>query len=289
MQAKLIVLMALTLATGCQTCRDGILTCTPPRFPKAFGFARASETCESPVGSTEDLPFAQARALEKKGELARAEGLYQRALEENPRHALAAHRLAVIADRRGKFEQSAWYFEKGLFVEPDNADIRCDYGYSLYTQRKWQEAAAQYQSALAIDPKHQRTHNNFGLLLARTGRPNEALAAFRSAGCGSTEARMNLAFILTMEGQPKLAQQQLEEARQTVAVSSTMRERMDELQQWIGEAMAEAPDGPRDPTLARRPQPPANQPVSNISHRRHPSGVHGESPHASQNANSSLR
>jgi Flp pilus assembly protein TadD len=287
MQTKFFIILALMLATGCQTSRNGIASRTPLRMPRTPGMTTASNSEDPHANFVEDLPIAQARALEKKGELARAEAIYQRALQENPRHALAAHRLAVIADRRGQFEQSAWYFEKGLFIDPENADIRGDYGYSLYMQRKWQEAAAQYQRALASDPRHERTHNNFGLLLARTGRSAEALAAFREAGCGLTEAKMNLAFILTTEGQPALAQQQLDEARQAVVISSTMRERMDELQRWIAEAVEKASSVPREQAVAEQSQP--QKPITTVSQRRQPAGIPEEANHPTPAIHSSLR
>jgi hypothetical protein len=171
--------------------------------------------------------------LEQKGELARAEAIYRSALEAEPGHPLAAHRLAVIADRRGQFAQSAWYFEQALWNQPDNADVRCDLGYSLYRQEKWEEAEAQLRLALEADPQHQRANNNYGLLLARSGRADQALASFRQAGCGATEARMNLAFALASSGQVELAQRQLDEARRNLLASSAVKERMEQLQQWI--------------------------------------------------------
>jgi Tfp pilus assembly protein PilF len=237
-----LLLLLLLPTTGCWTGRDGIIDGVTGRLTRSLGKSRASEPENLTASrSLEDIPLAQARGLEKKGELARAEAIYRRALEANPRNALAAHRLAVIADQRGEFEHSAWYFEQALWNNADDPDIRCDYGYSLYRQERWQDAEAQYQSALAMEAQHARTHNNYGLLLARTGRPDEALTSFRQAGCGQVEARMNLAFILASEGLTDLAQQQLDQAGQNYLTSSAVRERMEDLQQWIAYSAADAP------------------------------------------------
>jgi Tfp pilus assembly protein PilF len=248
MRTTMKLLVLLLLATGCQSGRNGIMDRAGGRLARTLGMSKETPPDNlTAARSIEDLPLAQARGLERKGEFARAEAIYHRALESNPRQAIPLHRLAVIADRRGQFEKSAHLFEQALALEPSNPDIHCDYGYSLYRQEKWQESEAHFQRALALDAEHARAENNYGLLLARTGRPNEALDAFRRAGCGKAESRMNLAFVLASEGLTDLAQQQLDQARQTFLVSSVTKERMEELEHWIAQTQATVPDMPMEP------------------------------------------
>ncbi len=247
MRTTMTLLLLLLLATGCQAGRNGIMDRAGGGLARTFGVSKEPRSTDLTTSrSIEDLPLSQARGLERKGEFARAEAIYHRALESNPRQAIPLHRLAVIADRRGQFEKSTHYFEQALALEPDSADIHCDYGYSLYQRGMWQEAEAHFQRALDLDAQHARAENNYGLLLARTGRPNEALDAFRRAGSGKVEARMNLAFILASEGLTDLAQQQLDEARQSFLVSSATKERMAELQQWIAQVEKATPAMPTD-------------------------------------------
>jgi Tfp pilus assembly protein PilF len=77
--------------------------------------------------------------------------------------------------------------------------VACNYGFSLYLQGRHAEAEAALRQALARQPENATAHNNLGLVLARTGRPAEALAEFRRAGCNDADAHINLAAGLTFQ------------------------------------------------------------------------------------------
>jgi Flp pilus assembly protein TadD len=145
-----------------------------------------------------DVQLSLAQSLEREGELNAALDAYREVAEKHPQRATACWRMAVLHDRQGNVLESEGLYRRALKAEPTNPDIRCDFGYSLYLQKRWAEAEDQLRQAVASKSSHRRAHNNLGLLLAQTERLDEALVEFRQAGCQEAEARANVAFVLTL-------------------------------------------------------------------------------------------
>jgi Tfp pilus assembly protein PilF len=147
-----------------------------------------------------EMQVAWGRTLEKEGDLEHAGKAYQEALAKNPKLVDAYARLALLADKQGRFTESGPLYRKAIDLQPDNADLHCNLGYSLYLQQDWEAAQQSLTQAIHLKPDHARAHNNLGLVLARTGRHQEALAAFRRAGCTESDAHNNLGHGLTLAG-----------------------------------------------------------------------------------------
>ena len=133
-----------------------------------------------------DVQMVIARSLDRQGDVARAKQVYMSVLHKDPDRADAHHRLAVLHDMTGTHEESIKHYHDALLLDPQNAEIHCDLGYSLYLQQKWPDAETSLRHALELKPELARAHNNLGLLLARTARPDEALMHFSRVG--SSEA-----------------------------------------------------------------------------------------------------
>jgi Tfp pilus assembly protein PilF len=146
-----------------------------------------------------DVQVAYGQALEKRGEADQARARYFEAVKHDPDRADAWRRLAVLHDRQGKFSEAAEMYHRALALRPGDPDLFCDVGYSFYLQQRWAEAEMNLRQAIALRPEHARARNNLGLLLARTGQDDAALAEFRKAGCTEADARVNVAFGLTLE------------------------------------------------------------------------------------------
>jgi Tfp pilus assembly protein PilF len=145
-----------------------------------------------------DVKVSLARSLEQQGKSDRALETYQEVLQKNPEQPIALWRLAVLQDRKGEFQESEPLYRRAIKIAPKNPDLHCDFGYSLYLQRRWGEAEDQLREAIALKPHHRRAHNNLGLLLASTERTDDALAEFKKSGCDLAQARSNLAFMLML-------------------------------------------------------------------------------------------
>ncbi len=194
-----------------------------------------------------DVEIAMARTREQSGDPAGAEAAYARALEKDPRRADAEARLAVLAHGRGAEAASDEHCATALKLAPDDPEILCDRGYSLYLRRNWADAETHFRKALAHAPRDARTHNNLGLALARQGDREGALAEFARAGLDRGDAQANLALATAMEGR-------IDEARELYAAAVAAKPDSPAAREGLraaGAALASR-GGPRvDPGLAR--------------------------------------
>jgi hypothetical protein len=118
-------------------------------------------------------------------------------------------------------------------VQPGNAEVYCNMGYSLSLQHRWTEAEMNLRQAVALAPNHRRAHNNLGLVLAHSERWDEALTEFRKGGCDEAEAHVNLAFVLTLERCWPEARAHYEQALTLQPASTAAREGLDQLQALV--------------------------------------------------------
>jgi Tfp pilus assembly protein PilF len=229
---------AATLAAGMALCLSGC------QHAKNFLAGRqeapnaSEQLASSPATGQTDDKMARARALEKKGQIEQAIGVYQEVVKQDDSRSDAHHRLAILHDMKGECDKSRGFYRAALERDPRNAEVLCDFGYSCYLQRKWKEAEEHLSQAIALKPDMARAHTNFGLLLARTDRRDEAMTAFARAGCTEADARANLAFALTLEQKPDAARQQYELALAVDSTSKAAQRGLDALRSVDSEAQA---------------------------------------------------
>lgn len=173
--------------------------------------------------------------------------------------------MAIIQDRKGNTAESEVHYQQALKLDPKNPDLLCDYGYSLYLQRRWAESEEYLSRTLRLKPQHSRAHNNLGLLLAQAERADDALTEFRKAGCDLAEARCNLALVMLLNRRFDEARQNYELALDANPESAAAKSGLQSLETVIAKAT------PTDKTIeltnyetpasSSRPRP-ANAPLS---------------------------
>lgn len=78
----------------------------------------------------EDLAetISAAVRLHQQGQLAQAEALYRRILEQEPEHPGALHLLGVVAHQQGHDDRAAELIARALALRPDQATYHSNYG-----------------------------------------------------------------------------------------------------------------------------------------------------------------
>jgi len=204
---------------------------------------------ESPVldsRQTADVQLALGRTAEQQQQWPAAMTIYRQMLDADPKHPEATHRLAILHDRQGEFEQSSQWFQKALKLKPGDPDVFCDIGFSLYSQGRYTEAEINLRQAIAVKSDHARAHNHLGLVLAQQGEREAALAAFRRANCSPAQAHTNLAVILALNNHAEDAREQLQSARRHLEPDDRgTQKRLEELEVLIanGESQQSPPPG----------------------------------------------
>ena len=207
-------MLGLLLAmAGCSQFSPGVggsLTGLLSAESETAGTGATSRLTEA--AATLEPGLAAARSLEQQGASEEAIEAYIEIARNHGATVEVQRRLAVLYDKTTQFDQSARHYLAALQIEPNDADLLCDYGYSRYLQGDLAVAEQVLRRALAADPDLVRAHNNLGLVLARGEKHDEALAAFTRAGCSPAEARANLAYALISGGDWQSAQEHLESA-----------------------------------------------------------------------------
>jgi Flp pilus assembly protein TadD len=205
------LLLAAVFVGGCQSGADSSDRVT---LASASSVPQSDSTAEE---RAIDMQLALARTLERDGSLDRAASIYQYVLEEQPGNPEAAHRLAVVYGRQGRLQESLELFDTAARRRPDDADLSCDRGYTLYQLGEFPDSERELRRTIELAPDHARAHNLLGMLLAQRGACEEALGEFDRAGCSEGEARLNLAFALTLAERFPDARQEYDRAAQAGA------------------------------------------------------------------------
>ena len=128
------------------------------------------------------LLFARGAALERVGRAAEAERLLSRAIEINPKNAMALNYLGyMLADRGVKLKEALAYVQRALALDPKNAAYLDSLGWAQFRLALYADAEKSLRAALASDGGDPTIREHLGDLLIATGRGEEALREWQAA------------------------------------------------------------------------------------------------------------
>jgi Flp pilus assembly protein TadD len=159
-----------------------------PHMPKR----KVSTLHEKDAKLTESLAIGN--SLEQGNQWEKARKHYEQLSKENATSEKVWHRLAVVNDRLKRHSEAQGHYATALKLNPSNAELRNDLGYSYFLQGQLAKAQAEMNLAVEMEPHNSRFRNNLGLVLGHKGELEAALVEFRKAG-SDADAYYNLAFI----------------------------------------------------------------------------------------------
>jgi Tfp pilus assembly protein PilF len=226
--AGVLLAAAVVLSgSGCQSMFRGNRTAAAPK-PRPAEVVSELEP-DLTDGQVIDIQSSIARTMEQRGDLKAARAAWSQLLERDQQNTQAAWRLAVVTDRLGHFDKSETFYRRAVKSDPQNVELLCDYGYSLYLQQRWAESGRLLERAAELEPENPRVQNNLGLLYASTERLQEASVAFRRAGCTAEESRSNLGLAAAMNGRTEDARRMFERVLQENPESTTAAQGLEAL------------------------------------------------------------
>ena len=135
--------------------------------------------------------------MEQQGNLNEAMRIYELEIRGGNSSPVILQRLAVLYDNTGQSDLAMPLYQRALAMDPNNADLLCDFGFHLFLEGNLFEAERHYRLALNASPNDARANNNLGVLLAQSNRHEEAMQQFMFAGLGSDQARHNLSVAIS--------------------------------------------------------------------------------------------
>src|SRR3954465_3878117 len=100
--------------------------------------------------------FRRGQDSEKEGSHEKAADFYERALNENPDHEMAAFRLAVLYDRRGEDAKAIELYERVCTSPPVHLNALMNLAVLYEDNNHYEEAYRCLQAILKTNPNHER-------------------------------------------------------------------------------------------------------------------------------------
>jgi tetratricopeptide (TPR) repeat protein len=153
--------------------------------------------------------------LERKGNTGEAESYYKRAIEADPKDAVALNSYAVFLEGKGNTEEAESYYKRAIEADPKDAVALRNYALVRERKGNTEEAENYYKKAIEADPKYALALVCCANLLERKGHTEEAETFFNRAidvnpKDGNDEA--NRAHLFFRKKQMDLAFEQLKKA-----------------------------------------------------------------------------
>ncbi len=152
--------------------------------------------------------FAEAQALEARGDLSGAEAAYRQLLAMMPGQPVLLAHLALVRKAVGAFGEAEGLLRRAIAAAPNEAALHNNLGNVLRNLGRQADAEASYRKALALKPVYGEAAYNLGVTLEDLGRLDEALDAYRGAlelGHAGAAARVRIGAIEMRQGMTDLA------------------------------------------------------------------------------------
>jgi tetratricopeptide (TPR) repeat protein len=119
------------------------------------------------------------KAFLEKGQMDKAMGQFQKALELNPDSVQAENNLGHAFLEDGQVDKAMAQLQKASEIDPNYAEARNNLGIALSKKGEVDEAIVQYQKALELNPNYAKAHNNLGIAFFKKGKVDEAIAQYQ--------------------------------------------------------------------------------------------------------------
>jgi Flp pilus assembly protein TadD len=139
----------------------------------------------------------------RAGDLAAAEAIYRRILQDAPADIDSLHLLGVAASQRGDHAAAIDLIGQAITLKPDFADFRTNMAAALKAVGRLAEAEAECRRAIALTPQSAKAFYALATILQLQGRLDDALDAYRQTlalSPGHADARANLGTTLLAAG-----------------------------------------------------------------------------------------
>ncbi len=131
----------------------------------------------------------------KQGNNAQAEQFFRQALKENSRLTVAVNNLARVLDAEGRLPEAVDLYRAALSQKPDFPPVLINLGDALVRLNRIDEAIAVYTRLVTIGSGSAAVHNMLGVLYMMKGNGEQGIRQFREAlrlDPGHREAGVNL-------------------------------------------------------------------------------------------------
>ncbi|GHU08237.1 hypothetical protein FACS1894158_17370 [Betaproteobacteria bacterium] len=125
--------------------------------------------------------FRQGNLYREKGDKAKAQVFFERAITLRPDFAEAHNNLGLLLQESGELTRATECFERALSIRPDMEAAHINLGNAHASEGRMESAVDSYKQALEINPHSAATWNNLGNVYCALQRTDEAEEAYHRA------------------------------------------------------------------------------------------------------------
>jgi superkiller protein 3 len=107
--------------------------------------------------------------LKGQGKIEEAIACYKKAIELDPKFAVAHTNLGIALHAQGKLDEATACYKKAIELDPNDAGLHYNLGVFLRDQKKLDEAIACLRKAIGLDPKYALATTNLSSALQAKG------------------------------------------------------------------------------------------------------------------------
>ena len=123
----------------------------------------------------------KAKELHNKNKINEAKKIYHEIILDEPANFEALNYLGIIYCQKKEYFNGLKYFDKGIYLKPDQAGIYINKGNTLIELNKMYEAIDCYNKALSLQNNLIDAHINKGIALEKINLLNEAIESYDKA------------------------------------------------------------------------------------------------------------
>lgn len=239
----------------------GVEMVTPK--PKVVPAVDPISLANQPQKPSADLYVSMAQIQERAGGFSEASGMYEKALELDPKHRGALIGLARLYDRQDRLADAMGMYQRAAQLYPKDSSVLNDLALCYARQNQLERSRQALEQAIALVPDKPLYRNNIAVVCVEMDRIDEALAHLQHAH-GPAVAHYNLGFLLQQRGRRREAAAHFSSA---LAADPSLTQARDWLAALQGAAPttghpAQSPRGEQDAPTARTASAAAwNQPM----------------------------
>jgi tetratricopeptide (TPR) repeat protein len=164
---------------------------------------------EPPINANTHVAAGQ--LAEDRGEYAKAESQYKKALQEEKNHQMALFRLGCLQAAQKRYPEAIETWKRYVKATAGAADAYSNLAYCEELSGNPNAAEGDYRRGIAQDPKNEACRVNYGLMLARHGRINEGILQLQSV-LSPAEVHYNLAGVYELANRKEQAKIEYQQA-----------------------------------------------------------------------------
>ena len=131
--------------------------------------------------NTASIAFQQALVFHQRGELTKAQSLYEKILKKQPKHFDSLHLLGVLLCQTDHHQRAFDLLDKAIKLNPNNAALYLNRGNALYNLKQFSDALENYDKAILLKSDYAEAYSNRGDVLQHLKQFSIAIASYDKA------------------------------------------------------------------------------------------------------------